>query len=74
MREESLDLGPIILNNPDTHWEHIKLLERTGQFARALENYYLGLLAHKGAVFGMEALGILCAFGEVHCAKSVLFA
>ena len=22
VREESLDLGPIPLNNPDTHWEH----------------------------------------------------
>ena len=72
MREESLDLGPITLNNPDTHWEHIKLLERKGQFARALENCYLGLHAHKQAVFAMEALGILCAFGEVHWAKSVL--
>lgn len=72
LRDESLDLSPITLNHPDTHWQHIKLLERKGQFARALENCYSGFHAHKQAAFGMEALGILCAFGEVHWAKSVL--
>ena len=72
MRDESLDLRPITLNNPDTHWQHIKLLERKGQFARALENCHFGLHAHRQAVFGMEALGILCAFGEVHWARSML--
>ena len=72
MRDESLDLNSITLNNPDAHWQHIKLLERKGQFARALENCYLGLHAHKEPVFGVEALGIKCAFGEVHWAKSLL--
>ena len=72
MRDESLDLSAITLYDPDTHWQHIKLLERKGQFARALENCHLGLHAHSQEVFGMELLGILCAFGEAHWARSAL--
>ena len=72
MRDESLDLSAITLYDPDTHWQHIKLLERKGQFARALENCHLGLHAHSQEICGMELLGILCAFGEVHWARSAL--
>ena len=53
------------------HYLHIKLLERRGEFARALENCYLSLYAHADILFGIEALGILLASRDLKWAQSL---
>ena len=70
--KSKLDISEATTTVTEQHYLHIKLLERRGEFARALENCYLGLYAHTDVLFGIEALGILLAFRDLKWAQSLV--
>ena len=70
--ESMLDITEETLTVMDQHYANVKLLERRGEFARALENCYLGLYAHTDILFGIEALGILLASRDLKWAQSLI--
>ena len=70
--KSKLDISEETTTDTERHYDHIKLLERRGEFARALENCYLGLYAHTDVLFGIEALGILLAFRDLKWAQSLV--
>ncbi len=70
--KSTLGISEEVMTVMEQHYDHIKLLERRGEFARALENCYLGLYAHTDVLFGIEALGILLASRDLKWAKSLV--
>lgn len=70
--KSALQISEEMMNVMEQHYDHIKLLERRGEFARALENCYLGLYAHADILFGIEAVGILLASRDLKWAQSLV--